>query len=855
MQMKTKKYLPIIYTATLSVILFGAILFLRGFYPFGNGSVMLTDMYDECVPSLYRFYDIMHGYKNIFYEFQASGGLNLYTETINEVCNPFNYLLLFWKRENIYLAVNILLMLYVVGAACTSHFFLSYMWGESKNLNTLLSMCYAFSGYMAYNFQILRWMILPVIFPVFMLACIRLWKEQKGALYAVLLAYQIVLSVQHGYMTLLFCLFASGIWMYCIETKSTRKKMCLNVGIYTFFGMALSAVMLLPTIFTLTHSSRSGANASYLAVFEQHGLKDLFERLFQICHPLLVGMLLIIIYKLVKGYQLKECLKNNNTCFYAVLNVFLIFTVFLQPANLLWHMGSYVCFPVRYGYMLVFMLVCLIRTLKEVNVENERDKCCFKDIIKKIIAIVFILTAIALLKSNEDKIVEGFLSLTISKNYLKETCIVIGILLSLFVASLLSLGKNILSRISLAGVLVACSFCYFYMISLPESFRDTQEIAYQNMIAEYVKPETDEFLQLLEREPHNPDYPRNASLMNGKSSMSGYFPTAEATYQYALGNLGYLTPWVSTIDVGGTKISEYFFNNVVFLPVENAEIRFEEEMPLENHKKILNALFDGKADLQGDAFEIICGENLILADTGKMEIVLCEESTIYIETEALYRNLDVFVNDQEISLPMVNMQDDPHVILCLGTFLPGKVCIEIYDDQGEEYSPESIKIGVLNENKWEQLTKTNNVVSNAFRVNSKGFTCNISAVDNFKEGVVVLPINATEGWKLVVDDSERSLRKIGGCFVGVPLENGQHEVELQFIPPHFKTGCVISLTALVGLIVLCLMKGYAGFFSDLDGIAEVIFQIVFWGAIAGIYVIPAIGLFAHLTRRVLYMIL
>ena len=59
--MKMKKYLPILYTVVISTAIFGLLLAFRGFYPFGNGSVMLTDMYDECVPSLYRFYDIIYG--------------------------------------------------------------------------------------------------------------------------------------------------------------------------------------------------------------------------------------------------------------------------------------------------------------------------------------------------------------------------------------------------------------------------------------------------------------------------------------------------------------------------------------------------------------------------------------------------------------------------------------------------------------------------------------------------------------------------------------------------------------------------------------------------------------------------
>lgn len=854
--MKIQKYIPILYTAIFSTVLFCLLLFFRGFYPFGSGSVMLTDMYDECVPSLYRFYDIMHGYKNIFYEFQASGGLNLYTETINEICNPFNYLLLFGKRDNIYLAVNIVLMLYVVGAACTSHFFLNHMWGESKKLNTLLSTCYAFSGYMAYNFQILRWMILPVIFPLFMLACIRLWKEEKGALYAILLAYQIILSVQHGYMTLLFCLFASGIWMYCVESKRTRKKMCLNVGIYTFAGIALSAIVLLPTIFTLTSSSRSGANASYFAVFEQFGIKDLFERLFQFCHPVLLGILVVIIYKLLKEHKFKMCWEKPITRFYVILNSFLVFTVLLQPANLLWHMGSYVCFPVRYGYMLVFVLICLIKSLVENTAfDDDRKNSYFWVVIKIIITVGVVAATVILLKINEKEIVRGFCSLAISDRYIKETCIVAVALFLMFIVSMISFGRTIASRISLAFILIACSICYFNMISLPESFRTNQEIIYQTMLDEYRNPEVNSFSELIIREKHNPEYPRNASLINAKSSMSGYFPTAEVIYQYKMGDLGYLTPWVSTVDVGGTKISDYFFNHVTFLSTENANIQFEEKRPLENQKKILDAIFSGEMEFQDEVFEIIYKDNLTSTDDGRIEIYVQETSTIYVDTEAYYQDLIVLINDQQISLPMAYMQDEPHILLCLGTYDTGKVSIEIFDKEGNTYSSENIKIGVLDENKWEQLTRIKQFDANIFEVNSKMFSCKITATEKFQEGTVVLPINAAEGWEVFVDGEKQNIKKIGSCFIGLELDQGQHEIELQFFPPYFREGGFISLLALGMLLILCLIKKHKGIFEMLNGTAAVSFLIVLWGAVVVIYVIPGLGVAFHFIKRILNMVI
>jgi hypothetical protein len=74
----------------------------------------------------------------------------------------------------------------------------------------------------------------------------------------------------------------------------------------------ISSTVLLPTVSILKNSSRLGANASYFAVLEQHGLRDLFERLFQFCHPLLLGVLAVGIFSLVRNHRLKDIWKNGE---------------------------------------------------------------------------------------------------------------------------------------------------------------------------------------------------------------------------------------------------------------------------------------------------------------------------------------------------------------------------------------------------------------------------------------------------------------------------------------------------------------------------------------------------------------
>jgi uncharacterized membrane protein YfhO len=45
-------------------------------------------------------------------------------------------------------------------------------------------------------------------------------------------------------------------------------------------------------------------------------------------------------------------------------------------------------------------------------------------------------------------------------------------------------------------------------------------------------------------------------------------------------------------------------------------------------------------------------------------------------------------------------------------------------------------------------------------------------VDKFEDGIVMLPMNATEGWKLVVDGAIQNVIKVVGCFVGLEVGAG-----------------------------------------------------------------------------------
>src|SRR5436190_5162147 len=53
-----------------------------------------------------------------------------------------------------------------------------------------------------------------------------------------------------------------------------------------------------------------------------------------------------------------------------------------------------------------------------------------------------------------------------------------------------------------------------------------------------------------------------------------------------------------------------------------------------------------------------------------------------------------------------------------------------------------------------------------------------------------------QGWSATVDGTAAQLRLINIGFMGLPLDSGNHEIELQFTPPLRKPGAFVSLAGL-----------------------------------------------------------
>ena len=64
-------------------------------------------------------------------------------------------------------------------------------------------------------------------------------------------------------------------------------------------------------------------------------------------------------------------------------------------------------------------------------------------------------------------------------------------------------------------------------------------------------------------------------------------------------------------------------------------------------------------------------------------------------------------------------------------------------------------------------------------------------------GILFFSIPYDEGWHVTVDGRPAETCCIGQAFLGVELEEGDHDVSLKYTPPGFRSGALISILSLL----------------------------------------------------------
>lgn len=152
-----------------------------GVYPFGEKSLLITDMSQQYVDFHSWFYDILHGQDSIFFSWRAGLGMNMTGVYSFYIASPFSFLVLLFPKSCMPEAL-LLITLLKVGCAGLTFSCYAYRILGCKGISCVsFSVLYAMMTYvMVYALNIM-WLDGVILLPV-VLMCVHLLARPRPAL-------------------------------------------------------------------------------------------------------------------------------------------------------------------------------------------------------------------------------------------------------------------------------------------------------------------------------------------------------------------------------------------------------------------------------------------------------------------------------------------------------------------------------------------------------------------------------------------------------------------------------------------------------------------------------------------------
>lgn len=801
----------------------------KGIYPFGNELMIWGDMTDQGIHYLYRAYDVLTGAISPNFTWCLSGAIPLgYSFT------PFHLLLLLTDRENVYQFVSIILLARMLAMAFAMYIFtcrfqVSSMW------KIICSALYGL-GSCALIYHQIDYVMLDtaVLFPILMAGFYSLLEKGKPLLYIAILALSIAHNIYVSYMVLLYLFSASILYFYFKvphEEFSGFRTKCCKLVLSTLLAIGISAFSWLPSLYGLSQSSRmesgtqGGLIGTYLRAMNTIPLFDLNH--FVACCLFFMGSGLCIAAITSAWSYLKGPLRYHR--FQLLL---LCLAMFIPGTELLWHGGSRTLWPVRFAFILnfvlieVFLIILSNRFLNFSRCKEWPDKK--KLILSSTVVLIGIVACFMQFPAANVSLAWFFLTIMVYRYILK---------------GILPWRKQ-----AVISVLILDIACNVFLWIAPV-FHDTSKP--QNMNT--ALPKTHSFwtvpVGLRNELPSDLTGPivrlrdyysyfgPNYSLITNTSSISNGIGTVPGYMIKYYSSLGYVDVPGTTehmdqmTDTGGTIFTDALLGIRAVFTVNTllSSKLYESDDSVSSVHLYRNPyifpfgielygdvpLNDNVFTFQNDLYRAISGKsaNLIHEQpvTGKhLEIPVQGQHEMYFYSDSKDSIQSISINGEKIAIPDGDKLESTEYpgnlngrVIDFGTFENENVILEFETD--DDYDCTELHIGLMDLHEMAEITTW---------LQGKNINSGLETGTDFLKlqhmspngGTLFLPIWYSNGWKCEVNGKECVLDSVLGGWIGVPLEEGANDIRLKFKPDvHWPSAC-LSLACLMAGICLFSME-------------------------------------------------
>lgn len=840
---KLKKILPFIVPPLAVMLIMGFAFYRHDLYPFGDGTVSWCDMSQQVIPLLTDFKDILSGKDGMFLNFHNAGGMNLWGVFFFFIASPYTLLVLLVDKADVIYLVNIMTVLKLMTAAVTAQiYFRTCQKKLSPYISSVLSVVYAFCGYGMFYYQNNIWLDMMYLFPLLMVAFKELFEKKRIIPYTVMLTLMMIVNYYISYMIVVFILLFMAVccWRYRKEEKYKDVPCRFIIG--SLLGALLSAVVWIPCFLQFLSSGRSKS------VIMQIESADFFSN-YQTTFCLLLSTASVAVIVLVFLLDGKKRSKRLNTDL--IMLFLMLIPIIIEPANLMWHTGSYMSFPCRYAFITIFFaLICAGYFLSSENAIAKEKKNCDHFIIFLILAALiygFYRFSEGFVENNRDGMAKYTKSLW-QDGTAFELWLEFFVVAAVFYTIITLLHKKgwiskKIFALFLAMFVAAESYANVnvYMITPDMNYPERSYYHHNIMDLSDRIEDNDGFYRV---KTSSKLFEVNLVGSMGYNSLSHYTSLTSRDYMYMMKQLGYSSYWMEVGSYGGTELTDALmsvkyliekndgitnnadsvYSNSIYeivpteyyLPlgiVTDADLSGSEELSTgtrsDVQKKLFEQLFGGNGDelITDYEYDSIYGiqDDSVMSpsftfnsssDFSYMdyEIKVTDKQTLYFDCfDKLSNNLSESINGSfMVTVNGRSIQTDypsqsSNGLLKLGEFENEEVNVRV-----------TLNKNITNCRSYGVFGLHHDVLQKALeQMNTAGLTDNdgkLSGSVNAKAGQkCVLQIPYQEGLKIKVNGKSVSYNKVFGDLVCFDLQEGENNITVTNVPKGFYAGLALTI--------------------------------------------------------------
>ena len=797
-----------IIVSFLSMIIYLIYLKLMNIFPFGENSILKCDLYQQYINFFCYLREVLLNGKSILISWNLGLANNFYTTFAYYLMSPLNLLVVFFNTTNMDIFVEIITLLKITLMANFFILFLEKSYKYKSKETILFGLIYSYSSYViCYSFHIM-WLDCVYMLPIILIFVDKYIEKGKIGSLVFSLSYAILTNYYIGYIVAFF----SGIYFLArIFINKKSFKLIFKFLLAIIISFTIGMIVILPSIMQLKGKMNTDVQLIEInldkirlfinVIFNNYVYMFTQKSCFAFSSTLII--LLSPMYYLNKNISVREKLGVT-----AVLT-FLLLPIVSPFLYKLWHAFTTPnCFNYRYSFTLILILILM--GAREFQNKEYCERWHF--IISFTIFGILSIVEIVFLKN-------GLLfsdNYTVSIESIIFSCL---IYILMFFSTYLYFFNKELKKVSFALIFIVVIFDL--LIGARSGQNNNDKYIKRDIVKQY-----DSFMEYFISKIENPEteriffepdeYGSNMTLKYGYSNI-GFFTSARNRetlksmyrmgYNVQMDEQLWITSYSGTFlnycmagvkyyisknptDIYGFEFEEKYDNLYIYKNKNAFNIGYylaekidESYNPFKMQNEFVSRLVKSNENQQQEKY---------FQSIENSEVVICNKDLKYNEKTMEYTIKYTINSKKDCNIYLASDYD-------LQVYIDGKPQFKNYSNiwsyetgvkqikhlnKNEEFefsivtkqNLDLLYIYVSDNEKIAQALESRN--KNCFKdvkINKNGLT----GIAEFKDdGYLVLGIAYDDCWHIYIDGKELKKEAIAGCFLGVKLEKGIHNVEI-----------------------------------------------------------------------------